>query len=111
MKPSLLLFIFILVSNPIYAQTGDSEKILKTETKEVTVYLQGAQIFRAGEINLRKGEHTVVLKSLSALLDPNSINVKGTGDIKILSVQHQFDYLEKEKIQKELTASSQLLRM
>jgi hypothetical protein len=96
MKPSLLLFIFILVSNPIFAQTGDSEEILKAETKEVTVYLHGAQIFRAGEINLRKGEHTVVLKSLSELLNPNSINVRGKGDIKILSVQHQFDYLEKE---------------
>ncbi|RUA33899.1 MAG: hypothetical protein DSY77_07935 [Bacteroidetes bacterium] len=96
MKAFLLLFLFVIVSNPFFAQTGDSEKTLKTDIKEITVYLQGAQVFRAGEINLKKGEHTLVIKSLSALLDPNSINVKGTGDIKILSVQHQYDYLEIE---------------
>ncbi|WP_296622019.1 mucoidy inhibitor MuiA family protein [Marivirga sp.] len=96
MKHFLLIFLFVSVSYPFFGQTGDSEKILKTETKEVTVYLQGAQIFREGKINLRKGDHTVIVKSLSALLYPNSINVKGTGDIKILSVQHQFDYLEEE---------------
>jgi len=94
MKHYLLTFLLFLFSNQIFAQTSENEKILKTETKEVTVYLQGSQIFRTGDINLKKGEHAVVVKSLSPLLDPNSINVKGTGDIKILSVQHQFDYLE-----------------
>jgi uncharacterized protein (TIGR02231 family) len=96
MKQIFQLLLFLLLSFNVLAQNEINDKILKTESKEITVYLQGAQIFREGEINLRKGTHTLVVKSLSALLDPNSINVKGMGDIKILSVQHQFDFLEKE---------------
>lgn len=96
MKQLFYLVLFISISFNICAQTSEEEKTLSTESKEVTVYLQGAQIFRKGETNLKKGSHTLLIKSLSALLDPNSINVKGTGDIKILSVQHQFDFLEEE---------------
>ncbi|HET8859154.1 mucoidy inhibitor MuiA family protein [Marivirga sp.] len=94
---NLLLGLFLVFSFPnLFAQSGSIEKELPTETSQVTVYLQGAQVQREGTINLGSGNYTLTIKSLSALLDPNSINVKGTGDIKILSVQHQFDYLEKE---------------
>ena len=51
MKHYLLTFLLFLFSNQIFAQTSENEKILKTETKEVTVYLQGSQIFRTGDIN------------------------------------------------------------
>lgn len=96
MRNLFLLIAVGFVSFSSFAQSGNIEKTLKTKTTDVTVYLQGAQIQRAGELNLAPGNYSVVLKSLSALLDPNSINIKGTGDIKILSVQHRFDYLEKD---------------
>ncbi|MGM0582264.1 MAG: mucoidy inhibitor MuiA family protein [Bacteroidota bacterium] len=96
MKKIFIITLLLIISFDFFGQTDQIEKTLNADSKEVTVYLQGAQIFRQGEINLNKGNYTLVVKSLSALIDPNSINVKGTGDIKILSVQHQFDYLEKE---------------
>jgi len=96
MKKLLILLIIVITSFPALAQTESIEKTIDTETSAVTVYLQGAQIQREGEINLDAGHHTIIVKSLSALLDPNSISIKGNGELKILSVQHQYDYLEKE---------------
>ncbi|WKV11313.1 mucoidy inhibitor MuiA family protein [Marivirga harenae] len=96
MKQLFQLIFLIAISFNVFAQSENIKKTLMTDSREVTVYLEGAQIFRVGESNLKKGSHTLIIKSLSALLDPNSINVKGIGDIKILSVQHQFDFLEKE---------------
>jgi len=96
MKKLLILVLFAFASLYSVAQTESIEKILPTETSAVTVYLQGAQIQRKGEVDLKSGSYTVLVKSLSALLDPNSITIKGQGAIKILSVQHQYDYLEKD---------------
>jgi uncharacterized protein (TIGR02231 family) len=62
---------------------------------DVTLFLSGAQVTHRGEVNLRKGENTLVLSGLTAGMDVNSIQILGSKDYTILSVKHQMNYTSK----------------
>jgi uncharacterized protein (TIGR02231 family) len=62
---------------------------------DVTLFLSGAQITHKGDVNLKKGENTLVLSGLTAGMDVNSIQILGSKDYTILSVKHQMNYTSK----------------
>ena len=64
-----------------------------SQIKEVTVFLQGAQISRQARINITKGTSTLILRELPAGIDPQSIQARGEGNFVILSLLHQVNYL------------------
>ena len=88
-----LLILCVLMANQAFAQS-ETTRELKTSIKNVTVFLQGAQIFRDGNINLKKGRSTLEVVSLSPNIDAKSIQVKGKGVFTILSVNHAFNFLD-----------------
>ena len=75
------------------AQTGEKE--LETRIEKVTVYLEGAQIFREGKITIPAGETTLKIGNLSPYIDEKSVQVRGEGDITLAGISHQLNYLEK----------------
>ena len=92
-----LRYIFmVLLPCQVYAQSF-IEKELNTSIAQVTVFLQGAQVVRTGEMQLTHGNTSVLLKNLSPYLDEKSIQVQGTGDFTMLSVHHHFNYLNELK--------------
>ncbi|WKN42954.1 mucoidy inhibitor MuiA family protein [Tunicatimonas pelagia] len=82
---------------------------LNTLVKEVTVFLQGAHISRAGATELQAGTSTVTVKSLSPYLDSKSIQVRAKGDFTILSVNHAFNFLDKQQRNREGDRLQQLI--
>src|SRR5689334_4733040 len=70
------------------------EKELRTEIKEVTVFLSGAQIFETGSAAVANGNSILKMKGLSPFIDEKSVQVKGLGDFTILSVNHKLNYLD-----------------
>src|SRR5437868_4593951 len=70
------------------------EKELKTEIKEVTVFLSGAQIFETASTAVPSGNSILKTKGLSPFIDEKSVQVKGQGDFTILSVNHKLNYLD-----------------
>lgn len=84
----------LLISSASWSQSSDT-LTLRSEVSAVTVFLQGAQITRQARASLAKGTNYLVLPTLSPFLDPQSIQVKADGDITILSVNHQIDFLQK----------------
>jgi uncharacterized protein (TIGR02231 family) len=81
----------ILLAFPLIAsdQVGVTSQI-----KEVTVFLQGAQISRQARINITKGTSTLIFRDLPAGIDPQSIQAKGEGNFVILSLQALQDTLK-----------------
>lgn len=59
---------------------------LASRIETVTVFPQGAEVTRGGEIDLPGGSHTVVLGDLPADIVENSIRVEGEGGAEIGSV-------------------------
>jgi len=88
----LRILFFLLIAQQAFGQTF-KEVELKSSIKEVTVFLQSAQIMRAGKKSIAMGKSALIIKGLSAHVDEKSIQVKGIGDFTILSVNHRLNYL------------------
>lgn len=92
----LLTIMLVLVTTLSFCQNF-KERELKTEIKEVTVFLKGAQIFETGSVTIPQGNTVLRVKGLSSFVDEKSIQVKATGDFTILSVNHSLNHLNKLK--------------
>src|ERR1700746_725629 len=64
-----------------------SEKNIKSRIENVTVFTQGAQIFRSSAVTVNQGITTLVFESLESTIDPKSIQASGTGNFVIMDVQ------------------------
>jgi hypothetical protein len=95
------IFILSLVFINLFSQET-TEKEIKTEVNEVTVFLEGAQIIRKKRVDLTQGKTILKFINLSPFIDSKSVQVKAEGDIIVLSVNHQLNYLDKLEKPKEL---------
>ncbi len=102
MKKLSLLSVAILMFAQIYAV--DVPKTMKTTIKNITVFLSGAQISRAGSVSLPAGNSFVIIRDLPQDLNPQSVQVNGKGDFTIMSVVHQINYLKEQEKTKEIIA-------
>jgi hypothetical protein len=96
-----MLFVLLTVQSLAFGQNF-KEKELKTEIKEVTVFLNGAQIFEHGSVPLAPGKTLLTIRGLPSYVDDKSIQVKGDGDFTILSVNHKLNYLSALKHDEKL---------
>lgn len=70
------------------------EKKVKSSIKNVTVFTQGAQVFRTGSITLTPGITQVILTGISPQVNPSSIQAGGKGNFVVLDVKHKVEYPE-----------------
>ena len=76
----------------------------KPTTKEVTVFLNGAQITAESTLNLKAGMNTIIFTDLSTLVDESSIQVSGLQDASVLSIGFSINHLTK-KVESETIKS------
>lgn len=84
---SLICLLFITV----YANAND-EKIIGSKISQVTVYSQGAQIFRNATYSVGKGVTEVIIEGISPRIDAKSLQVKATGSVIILDTKYTTFY-------------------
>jgi uncharacterized protein (TIGR02231 family) len=109
MKTRIILSLAVLlISFPLKA--ADPVDV-KSQIKEVTVFLQGAQISRQARINIAKGTSTLFFRELPIDIDPQSIQARGEGNFVILSLLHQVNYLAGAHKSKEIQALQDTLKM
>jgi hypothetical protein len=94
------MFVLLYVVNQMFAQQV-KEVNVSTEPIEVTVFSSGAQVTRKKSIELQQGKSIVKFMKLSPYLVGKSILLKGFGDVTILSVNYQFNFLDSLKRVKE----------
>ncbi len=77
----------LLVSSSFTPALAEDIKTL-SHIDAVTVYPQGADIIRVSSVELKAGEHTLLLEDLPGSIDPQSIRVDGAGNagLEITSV-------------------------
>ncbi|NER15643.1 mucoidy inhibitor MuiA family protein [Spongiivirga citrea] len=98
MRSLLLLLVFCTT-----VSFANDKKVPST-IKEVTVYLNGAQITRNASIYLDAGTSELVLEGLSTKIDESSIQLSGLGNVSILSIAYDINYLEKPESTPEIKA-------
>jgi uncharacterized protein (TIGR02231 family) len=75
-----------------------TEKAVKTNPDKVTIYLQGAQVYRSIQVNLVKGDQYIVFEGLENNIDASSVQAGGVGNFIITEVLHTVKYPELEKV-------------
>ncbi|MEK6477443.1 mucoidy inhibitor MuiA family protein [Catalinimonas sp. 4WD22] len=96
MKKLLILGIIVLSIFGESVAQELNEKKTDSDLDSVKVFLQGAQIHRSAQTRIAAGKSTIVLQALSPYINPQSIQVKTTSDLLVLSVNHRLDYLGEE---------------
>ena len=71
-----------------------NNRFVYSPVKEVTVFLQGAQVHREGQFNIPKGVSEIIFSDVSPYINRNSIQAKGKGNFTILEVRHHIHYPE-----------------
>ncbi|MBN2350673.1 MAG: mucoidy inhibitor MuiA family protein [Bacteroidales bacterium] len=95
------ILIFCLLFSKVFSQELP-EKEIQTTVSEVTVFIKGAQITRKKTVDLVKGKTVLKFMNLSPFIDSKSIQVKATGDVTVLSVSHQHNFMDKLEKPNEL---------
>ncbi|MDH5399275.1 MAG: mucoidy inhibitor MuiA family protein [Cyclobacteriaceae bacterium] len=96
MKTYTLAFLmtWAIIVSPVFSQnTTFKPNELKTTIKEVTVFLQGANITRTGKVDIPAGKSILTVKALSPHIDSKSVQIKASGNFTVLSVNHKINYL------------------
>lgn len=93
------LLMFILLPLAVFSQ---QQVKVESKVSEATVFLNQAQITRNISTKIPAGSSQLVLKGLSAYLDPRSVQVAGTASIIITGVRHQQNYLSDHDMPKEV---------
>jgi len=101
MKTQTLILLLCLIFSNSYSQEIIEKKI-STTVNEVTVFLEGAQITRKKTVELQKGKTILKFSNLSPFIDAKSVQVKAHGNITVLAVNHQQNFLDKLDKQQEL---------
>jgi len=99
------LILSLLVSG--LSATTIPEKAVESKVNDVTVFLKGAQVTRKKSIHLNTGISILKFTNLSPFIDAKSIQVKAKGNLSVLSVNHQKNYMHEIKQSDEL----EVLRM
>lgn len=83
---------FILFAFTLFGAQAVEEEIVKSEINNVTVYSQGAQIYRKANYSVKSGITKIVIEGISQTIDPNSLQVKASGNVIILDSKYSLFY-------------------
>jgi uncharacterized protein (TIGR02231 family) len=77
---------------------ANDEKIVPSKISKVTVYSQGAQIYRNASYAINKGVSEIIIEGVSPQIDPKSLQVKATGNAIILDTKYSVFYPQPETL-------------
>ncbi len=76
-------------------------EIIKSTLSEVTVYTQGAQVYRKATFNIKPGITEFILEGISPNIDPNSLQVKAFGSVVLIDSKYSTFYPKPEPVKLE----------
>lgn len=95
MKKVVVLLLVILPS--FLSLAANDKEIIKSSISEVTVYTNGAQIYRKANFNIKPGITELIIEGVSPNIDPKSLQVKAFGNVVLIDSKYQVYYPEPEK--------------
>jgi len=107
MQKILMLSVSFFIAISAFA----GEKIANSKITGVTVYPIGAMVSREAKVSLSTGTHIIILDNLTYAVDPNTVQVGGTGDFEILSVKFETFYPYAKGKPKQVTLLEDSLQM
>jgi hypothetical protein len=81
-------------SNKFVKTPIDGEKSIKSKIKDVTVFLNRAQVTNIARVYLAAGKTKLIFEGLSTKMDKQSLQVSAKGNLTIMAVKHRINYLK-----------------
>lgn len=81
----------------VFLLAGHARNI-DTKVEAVTIFLNQAEVTRIAEVSIDPNSSELVIGGISTLIDPNSIQVKGTGDFIIMGTSFRRNFLSEENL-------------
>ena len=94
MKRIFLLWSILFCFSSSFA--GDKE-IIKSTISDVTVYTNGAQVYRKANFTAKVGVTELIIEGVSPNIDPRSLQVKAFGNVVIIDSKYDTYYPEPVK--------------
>lgn len=91
-KINIVLFLLLFAANT----HANDEKVVPSKISKVTVYSQGAQIYRNATYSINKGVSEIIIEGVSPQIDANSLQVKATRSSIILDTKYTVFYPQPE---------------
>ncbi len=101
----VLLLLFLTSSFVFASKTNTTSKL-----KEVTVFLNGAQITRTVSVQLQSGTTELSIDKLSPNIQESSIQVSGLKNTSILSINYGINFLTKQENTVEIEKLQQKIK-
>lgn len=86
----------------LFQAAAQSKKNVDSKIEKVTVFLEGAQVQRTVKVPLTTGKQELVFANISPSIDKQSIQVKADGNVTVLSVIHQVNFMKEQQKQEEI---------
>ncbi|MGB5646522.1 MAG: mucoidy inhibitor MuiA family protein, partial [Muriicola sp.] len=102
MKFKNIVWLSLLLGVNMTMAQEPKEIEIKTAVKDVTVFIEGAQITRKKAVDIPAGTSILKFTDLSPFINGKSLQVKADGNVTVLSVNQQQNYLEELGKSKEL---------
>lgn len=104
MRIITITMLFTLVFSQMAMAENDSIN-LKSTIKEVTLFMNGAEIKRSSSIALKPGRNILVIRDLSPYADDRNVQISTQPELKILSISGRSGRMKNENFSwKEITA-------
>jgi hypothetical protein len=97
-----LFFAHILLLISIFLNAQVKKQTIESSINKVTVFIEGSQVERIAKTNLPAGKYDLVFNNISPNIEKQSIQVKADGNITVLSVTHQQNFLKEQQKQEEI---------
>lgn len=91
LKSHFFLSLFLLASISIHSQQ------LTSKVNKVTLYPDGAQIYRQANTTLNRGHQTIQIIQLPSSINANKLKVTLPENVKLLSVEYDQNYLQEKE--------------
>jgi len=104
-----IVSILLLISSPVFAQQTPIE--VASEVERVSVFLQGAQVFRVAEARVPAGKSVLKFIRLDPDLNPESIQFNAEEGLMVLGVSHSRNYLEEPFATEEASRLKALIKV
>ena len=92
------VFLSTMILGSALTAAAQTDVPVESAIKEVTIFLNRAQVTREIKARIGTGESNLVIGGLTAELDPQSIQVSGTGNTVIMGIQHNQNYLDEANL-------------
>ena len=101
MKKLLIILLTISSISTNFAQELKTKSV-KTKVEKAVVFLKGAQVLRTKVVAVPKGESLIKFVNLSPFINKKTIQVSASGNIMVLAVNQELNYIDKAKKPKKM---------